>query len=140
MTRSCASRNGGMTLLEMLVAVAIMAMALGMLYRSMGGSARAAGQAALHQEATFIAESLVFANTSLPEEGWDEEGQSGIFHWAVQTRRYPTPTEQSHPNAVPLHELSVVVSWGDQGHQQNVRLQTLVPYRASVVGGRRAAR
>ncbi len=135
MKRSGAGCNGGMTLLEMLVAVAIMAMALGMLYRSMASSARAAGDAALHQQAVFIAEGLAFANTSLPEEGWSEQGQSGIFHWAVQTRRYPTATEQSHPGAVPLHELFVSVAWGEQGQQRNVHLQTLVPYRAPAVGG-----
>ncbi len=133
------SRSSGMSLLELLVAMAIMAMALGMLYRAMVGGARAAGDATRYQEAIAIAESLLYANADLPEGGWNEQGQSGVFHWAVHTQPYTTPVQHSTPGAVPLYALNVTVSWEDQGRRQSLGLGTLVPQRPPVLteGGAR---
>ena len=47
-------RQGGMTLLEVLVALAIMAMALGMIYRVAGGAARSSADIVQRQQATAI--------------------------------------------------------------------------------------
>lgn len=125
-------RNDGMSLLELLVAMVIMAMALGMLYRAMGGSARAAGDATRYQEAIFVAEHLLYANRDLPEGGWTEQGQSGIFHWSVHAQRYAATAQQNTPTAVPLQALYVMVEWTEQERRRSVELHTLVPQRPTV--------
>lgn len=129
MKRSLARRSAGMSLLELLVAMVIMAMALGMLYRAMGGSARAAGDAARYQEAVFVAERLLYANADLPEGGWSEQGQSGVFHWAVHSQPYATAVQHGTPGAVLLHALHVEVAWADQGRTRTFELSTLLPQR-----------
>lgn len=129
MMGGCARRSRGMTLLELLVAVAIMAMSLGMLYRALGGSARAAGDVGRYQEAVFVAESLLYANADLPEGGWNEQGQSGVFRWSVHSRPYATVVQSSSPDAVPLHALQVTVDWEEQGRARSVVLGILVPQR-----------
>lgn len=129
-------RSGGMTLLELLVAMAIMAIALGMLYRAAGGSARASGDAVRYQEAVFIAETLIQANADLPESGWIEEGQSGEFRWTARSNRHVTAVERSTPGAIPLHELRVSVVWSEMGRTRSIELATLLPQRPSPTVGR----
>ena len=129
MKRSPACRGAGMSLLELLVAMAIMAMALGMLYRATGGSARAAGDAARYQEAVFVAERLLYANADLPEGGWSEQGQSGGVHWAVRSQPYATAVQYGAPGAVPLHALHVEVDGTDHGRTRTFELSTLLPQR-----------
>ena len=129
MTSGWSRRSRGMSLLELLMAVAVMAMSLGMLYRAMGGSARAAGDAGRYQEAVFMAEGLLYANADLPEGGWNEQGQSGVFHWNVHSSPYATVAQQGTPGAVPLHVLQVAVGWEEQGRARTVELMTLLPQR-----------
>ncbi|OPH17317.1 general secretion pathway protein GspI, partial [Azospirillum brasilense] len=60
----------GLTLLELLVAFAIMALALGMLYRAMGGSARSVADVDRYQRAVVLAQSLLALRDAVPEQGW----------------------------------------------------------------------
>ena len=119
----------GMTLLELLVAVAIMAMALSMLYRAIGGGARDAAVAMERQEALTIAQSLLWANAELPAYGWNEDGTSGAYRWSVRSHPYVTVVQQKIPAAVPLYQLSVSVAGPSQRSSPLVELTTLVPQR-----------
>lgn len=135
MTKRPGSRIDGMSLLELLIAVAIMAMALGALYRAMGSNARAAGEMTRYQQALFVAQGLLYANQALPEGGWNEEGQSGELHWVVRSRQHVTAVQQSTPSAVPLHELRVTIGWTDGGRTRSLELGTLLPQRAPLTTG-----
>ena len=61
-------RQRGFTILELLVAFAIMAISLGMLYRASGGSARSVGDMERYQRATVLAESIMAMRDAVPEE------------------------------------------------------------------------
>jgi len=122
-------RCEGVTLLELLVAVAIMAMALGMLYRAVGGSARAVATVLQQEQALSIAQSLLWANSDVPEAGWQEDGQSGSYQWSVRSAPYVTAVQRSVAAAIPLQELRVTVAWKEEEQTRSLQLTTLVAQR-----------
>lgn len=119
----------GLSLLELLVAFAIMAMALGMLYKTTGNNARSIGDAAQYQRAVLLAESLLAARDGVPPEGWREQGESAGFAWNVQSSPYPTPASQAQPGLPLLHAVEVQVRWTERGATRSLQLQTLRPER-----------
>ena len=123
-----ARRARGFSLLEILVAFAIAAMALGMLYRVTGNNARQAGGLGQHERAMLLAESLLAAHEVVPAQGLNESDQAAGFGWQVQSRPYPTPAD-STPQAPRLHELLVSVHWLDGSGERSFALTTLRPER-----------
>jgi general secretion pathway protein I len=129
MTRSGHQRQRGLSLLELLVAFAIMAIALGMLYKASGSSARSVGEAASYQRAMSLAESLLAMRDAVPAEGWNEAGQSAQFAWRVHSQPYATPISQSNTTAPLLHAVEMVVEWHERDRLRRVELHTLRPQR-----------
>lgn len=126
----------GLSLLELLVAFAIMAMALGLLYRSMGSSARNVAEMVYQQQAAMVAESLLSARESVSEEGWTESGESAGFTWQVKSAPYPQEVrrETAPVGAIPitatkLHQVLITIRWFDGSRQQAFEMQTLLPQR-----------
>lgn len=124
----------GLSLLELLVAFAIMAMALGLLYRSMGGSARNVADMASQQSAAILAQSLVDSRDAVPQSGWNETGTSAGLQWSVRSAPYTaglTPGSPLHPAvgvvAPPLHEVTITVQWSDGVRPQQLEVVTLLP-------------
>lgn len=132
-------RARGFSLLELLVAFAIMGMALAMLYRVTGSSARSVGDAAQYQQAMVLAESLHGLRESVPEAGWNEQGQSGGFQWEVRSTPHPTSFARANPTAAVLHEVVFTVRWADGDRPRQVEVATLLPQhtQAGVPGARR---
>ena len=120
-------RQHGLTLLELLVAFAIMALSVGMIYRIMGGSARSAGDLEARQRAIVLAQSLLALRDTVPEGGFLQSGESGGYHWRIQSTPYDTGL--SGPSITPLHELSIVIAWKDGGRERDLELATLRPQR-----------
>nr|WP_311222568.1 MULTISPECIES: hypothetical protein [unclassified Acidovorax] len=116
-----------MTLLELLVAFAIMALALGMLYRAMGSGARSAGDVERYQRAVLLAESVMSLRDAVPEQGWRQSGASSGYRWQVTST--PFGTGLSGANIPPLHEVRIVVTWFDGDRDRNFELITLRPQR-----------
>lgn len=126
----------GFTILELLVAFAIMSIALGMLYRAAGGSVRAVGEMERYQRATVLAESILAMRDAVPEGGWSDTGSVAGFDWSVATAPYGA--DINSPTATPLHEVRVVVAWSGGGRPQQLELTTLRPQKKPVaVAGRR---
>lgn len=123
--------QAGLSLLELLVAFAIMAIALGMLYRAAGASVRDVGETESYQRAVFLAQSLLAARDAIPPEGISEAGRSAGFDWAMRSQPYANAAASpDRPAAVPLlHAVEMSVAWTERGMQRRIQLQTLRPQR-----------
>lgn len=124
----------GLTLLELLVALTIMALSLGVLYRASGSGARNAGELYEHQRALLLAQSLLAARDAVPENGWNESGESAGYQWAVRSQPYAAAPATAPPGATvpPLHELELSISWRERGQDKLLQLRTLRPQRLPV--------
>ncbi|MEG0922388.1 MAG: prepilin-type N-terminal cleavage/methylation domain-containing protein [Comamonas sp.] len=114
----------GMTLLELLVALAIMAISLGMIYRATGSSARSVGDLDRYQYAVQLAESLMASRDSVYESGWNEAGESNGYQWSIQSAPFKTDVGEA-PNIPLLHEVHIAVTWSDGDKSKLFELTTL---------------
>lgn len=119
----------GFTLIEVVVAIAIMGLGLALLYQILGANTQAVGITSQYQRAAMLAQSLLNAHDAVPESGWNAQGQSGGYDWQVRSQPYETPVARQHPGTVPLHELRIQVYWQENGHPRTIALATLRPQR-----------
>lgn len=118
-----AHRSAGFTLLEVVVAMAIMALALGVLYRAVGGGVRTVGDLSSYSRAVAIGESVLQMREAVPAEGWNESGQWEGFRWSVAS----APYQAGGGTGLPLHRVQVDVAWSDGLRDRNFTLVSLRP-------------
>lgn len=120
------NRQAGFTLLEVLVASIIAALALGVLFRSAVDSQTSVAAAAQYQEALSRARSRLAAldAAGAPRAGDESGDDGGGYRWRVRTA--PLAAGAARPNGVApqLFTVSVVVSWGAGGQARSVQLDT----------------
>lgn len=102
------TRVRGMTLLELLVALSIMAISLALIYRAVGGSARGVAKLEQNQGVALLADSLMDAFPMVDPGGTQASGQDGIYAWQVTSA--PFPVSDLPGTAVPLHALRITIS------------------------------
>lgn len=119
-------REAGFTLLEVLVAFVIAALALGVLFRSAGESQTAVAAAAQYQEALSRARSRLAAleATGAPRAGDESGDDGGGYRWRVRTTPLAAGTARPNGVAPQLFTVSVAVSWGAGGQARSVQLDT----------------
>jgi general secretion pathway protein I len=116
-------RSAGFTLLEVVVALAIMAISLGVLYRAVGGGVRTVGDLSAYSRAVAIGESVLQMRDSVPAAGWNDAGQWEGFRWSVASSPYDPGTG----SGVPLHRVQVDVAWSDGLRDRTFSLVSLRP-------------
>lgn len=132
MTIAVNPKESGFSLLELLVAFAIMAMSLGLIYKSMGASTGSVRDLALHQQATMLAETLLNTRDSVTDQGWNDSGEYASFSWRVTSQSFASTI--SAPEAVRLHEINITISWREGIQSRQLELQTLLPQRKPLPG------
>lgn len=131
-TRASHRRQRGYTLIEVIVAFALLAGALTLLLGTLTGATRQvrwsrdAGRAALHAQSL-----LDQVGVGEPLRPGEREGEfdDGRYHWSLRILPWVDPTAPADRprSATPaqLYELRLAVTWGDAGPREQVRLRTL---------------
>lgn len=121
--------EAGFTLLEVVVAAAIAALALVALFQSGSAGLFTAGEAIRVEEAVDLAQShlAAIADAGAIAPGETEGDDGGGYHWRLSarpiiSRRAPTPGPGD--TATTLYDIRVTVSWGGRRHTRSVELES----------------
>ena len=126
----------GFSLIEMLVAMVVLSLSLGVLYQAATGATRNVRVAAEYTEAVMLAESMLADNSYITDEAYSNAGRFGQYDWVVNSWPAPlddglSPKERGMaPQA--LQHLQVVVSWPGRNTPRTLDLLTVVPLRESL--------
>lgn len=121
--------QSGFSLIEMMVAFAIMALSLGVLYQILSGSVSSLRDTARVSEEVLIAQSVLQRRSAVPSEGWIEDGEeSGGYRWSVRSKPYQDTQDSSA--GYPLHRVEIQVWRAGERNGVALRLATLLPVRA----------
>ncbi len=117
----------GFSLLEVLVALAIMALSLGVLYQSIGSATRGVQIADRTERASLWARSLLARWPERGSGGWNENGGTlDGFGWRV--RSAPIASDDGlQGGKFDLYEVEVVVGWQDGNKARSVRVYSVLP-------------
>ncbi len=136
--------QGGFTLLEVLVALTILALAVVTLIQLSSQSLRLVKSSGDYQQAAQLADRI--ATESQPTDEAVDTGQEGLFRWERRTSLVPLPDELQPPQNIPgrepikLFAVTVAVRWGQNQVLELATLHTpttppAIPPAASSVGG-----
>jgi general secretion pathway protein I len=128
------ARQPGFTLLEVLVAFVIAALAMGVLFSMAGSSLRAVEVAGRYQEAISRARSHLGAGGATLIPGVQQGDDGGGFRWALQVAEVAVGAMPKASPAAPLagaqalrpalYRIIISEYWADGEHTRTVRLQT----------------
>ncbi len=118
-------RQKGFSLLEVLVAFAVLALSLGVLMQTFSHSSRNAAISADYSKALALAESKLvsFGHLTSPSEPTAGEAHNGRFRWSLNSA--PLELDHAGPSELTPYVVSVEVQWDASGQQRSVNLETI---------------
>ena len=117
--------QNGFSRLEMVVAIAILAMALGALYQAASGATRNVRSDERYTYAVELARSLLALDGKVPISGLSSNGEVGKdFRWQVQAR--PLNFRRTRIEQGTLQEIEVRVDWLEGVKRRQVVLNSVV--------------
>lgn len=126
------SPEAGFSLLEILVAFAVLALTLGVLLRIFGGGTRTAATVDEYTRAITLGESLLSTvGVTIPLQPGETEGDlDEQYHWRLQVSPYPVSPEllaldAAVPPPVQPWWLELSIEWGEADTRRHFHLQTL---------------
>jgi len=119
-------RQSGFSLLEVLVAFAILSMSLGVLYQAFSNSLRNVGTSGDYTRAMIIAEArLAEVMAEVPLNVGSDQGEvDNRYQWKTMVQRYDYTGENIVSEFIP-YQVEVVVSWQDGKTTRQYDLTTL---------------
>jgi general secretion pathway protein I len=116
----------GFSLLEVLVAFAILALSLGVVLQIFSSGTHNVIAGSAYSRAADLAESvLALAGTTIPIEPGVQSGDELAFHWELEITPYGLPELAAPPQGVVAYLVTARVSWTDIGRERRLVLQTL---------------
>jgi len=121
-----AGRTQGFSLLEVMVATALMGVLLVILLEVLAGSLRAQESSRTHTQAVLVAEKVIKEYGELRSLSQGVfQGRDGRFAYVVRLEpKFQGPTTMSDRKAV-CSLLKVTVSWEERGRPKSLELQTM---------------
>ncbi|MBI4589633.1 MAG: type II secretion system protein [Candidatus Rokubacteria bacterium] len=118
-------REGGFTLLEVLVALAILGLAVVTIIQLFSQGLRLLKVAGDYQQAVLLADQKAREMESIRQG--IEAGQEGVFQWERSMTVTPVPEELTvlSPTPVRLYRVSVQVRWGGNRSVEIATLRTM---------------
>ena len=120
-------RPSGFTLLEVLVALSILAISFGVLMQSFGDVSRTASMTEDYRRALMVAESqLAFAQA---DSASGTVGYVGIvderYRWKLTSTQFEEAVLPARPRARSPNLVTIDVSWGDGERSRSISLSTI---------------
>jgi general secretion pathway protein I len=132
MRHPCKRSAAGFTLIEIIVAFAVLALGLTLLLGTLSGATRQvrqageAGRAAMHAQ-TLLAE---YASTLQAPENFDGELEEGRYRWQLRATPWTDPSvrdaaQPNDPGAARLLHVQLDIEWAEGEPQQRLQVSSL---------------
>ena len=129
--KKCPRQKRGFSLIEMLVALVLLSLSLGVLYQAAIGATRNVRVASEYTDAVMLAESMLSDNSYVVEEVLSRSGRFGQYDWVITSWPAPyddgLPAEERAVTPQPLQYLKVAVTWPGHNAPRTLDLLTVVP-------------
>lgn len=127
-----ARRQGGFTLLEIIVAFGILALGLTLLLGTLSGASRQLRDAGEAGNAALVAQSLLASHAELLTQPLrlDGSAENGRYRWQLDVTPWQDPSLRGSsapldPGAARLLHVRLDMVWGEGGPRQQLHLSTL---------------